>query len=361
MTLYKRNDHPNTFVSTIRKLCNPLGFYKGYNFILFFILAGALFGFALASSPKLNINDYFLSHAAPGEAYWYRQSIPNIGITLHLFGVIPASLLVVWQFVPVVRHKALLFHRINGYAVLLLLLVGNVGALMSARHAFGGSLAVQTAVGVLAIATATSSVLAYVNIKRLQIEQHRAWMLRTWIWAGCIVTVRLIQIAAVTIVSKIGTYQTVMPCEQIADAGGNATKYVGCQADPTGYAVVHAAFADAKRIEEVAGAFHVTFGMAIWLAFVIHVVGGEVYLHLTTAEAERLRKISYERQMERGMVSPGSAGLTSDRLGDCEPWQAPAKSEVVTRHGRTVHGVNIDGDDDDSDISKPAAVLGWDK
>jgi len=31
--------------------------------------------------------------------------------------------------------------------------------------------------------------------------------------------------------------------------------------------------------------------------------------------------VSYERQMERGFENPGSAGLTSDRWGDAEPWR----------------------------------------
>ncbi|KAK4618221.1 hypothetical protein CLAFUW4_12539 [Fulvia fulva] len=361
MTLYKHNDHPNSFVSLLRRLYNPIGFKKGYNFTLFFILAGALFGFSLASSPKMNVNGYLLSHTAPGEAYWYRKPFHKTAISLHLTGAIPASLLVVWQFVPVIRYKALIFHRINGYAVLLFLLVGNIGALISARHAFGGSLAVQTAVGVGVIATTTSSVLAYVNMKKLQIEQHRAWMLRTWIWAGSIITVRLIQVMSVQIISKTGSYRTVMPCAQIDGAGGDVAKYAGCQVDPEGYAVVNATWAGAGGIEAVAGAFHVTFVMALWLAFFIHAVGVELYLRLTTAEAERLRKVSYERQLERGMIQPGSAGLTSDRLGDCGPWRMPVdKVQDAAVGDRKVHGPVVDSESA-SDISKPAAVLGWGK
>jgi hypothetical protein len=41
-------------------------------------------------------------------------------------------------------------------------------------------------------------------------------------------------------------------------------------------------------------------------------------LHLTPREAERLRNVSYQRQLEAGMKNPGSAGLVG--LGDCEPW-----------------------------------------
>jgi hypothetical protein len=45
-------------------------------------------------------------------------------------------------------------------------------------------------------------------------------------------------------------------------------------------------------------------------------------LHLTPREAERLRNVSYQRQLEAGMKNPGSAGLTG--LGDCAPW-VPSK------------------------------------
>lgn len=80
----------------------------------------------------------------------------------------------VWQFVPVIRHKFLIFHRINGYLIILLVLLGNVGALMIARHSFGGSLETQTGVGTCVIITTVSLAMAYYNIKRLQIDQHRA-------------------------------------------------------------------------------------------------------------------------------------------------------------------------------------------
>lgn len=45
---------------------------------------------------------------------------------------------------------------------------------MIARKAFGGSLETQAGIGTLVILTTISVVMAYVNIKRLQIDQHRA-------------------------------------------------------------------------------------------------------------------------------------------------------------------------------------------
>lgn len=55
---------------------------------------------------------------------------------------------------------------------------------MIARRAFGGTLATQSVVGTLVIATTTSVFMAYYNIKRLQIDQHRAWMLRVWFYVS---------------------------------------------------------------------------------------------------------------------------------------------------------------------------------
>ena len=60
-----------------------------------------------------------------------------------------------------------------------------------------------------------------------------------------------------------------------------------------------------------------------WIAFWLHAVGIEIYLKLTPSESERLRVVSYERQLERGFSHPGSAGLTVDRLGDAGKWTPP--------------------------------------
>lgn len=49
---------------------------------------------------------------------------------------------------------------------------------------------------------------------------------------------------------------------------------------------------------------------------------------LTPAEHERLRNVSYQRQLEAGMKNPGRAGLTVDRFGDAEKW-IPASQRRV--------------------------------
>jgi hypothetical protein len=50
-------------------------------------------------------------------------------------------------------------------------------------------------------------------------------------------------------------------------------------------------------IEERSAALRACFPMAAWLAWALHVAGTEVYLKFTPAESERLRQISYIRQV----------------------------------------------------------------
>ena len=235
----------------------------------------------------------------------------------------PAGLLAVLQFVPAIRHKALIVHRINGCVAVTLLVVGDVGALMIARYAFGGTLATQALVGTLAIATLGSAFMAYHNIKVLQIDQHRAWMLRCWFYAGSIITLRVIMVVSAVIITRIGNYYIAMPCEKIEFMGGNATAYASCVANPNGQTAVLADLIALDGIEHRAASMDTSFGMAGWLALLLHAVGVEIYIRLTPAEGERLRRVSWERQTEHGYVHPGSAGLTADRLGDGARW-APA-------------------------------------
>lgn len=180
----------NRFVGAMRKVYNPVGFGKGYNFVLWFIFAGAMMGFVLARFMYLSYDGVFCApggkaQAIPGECYAYStKDYYRIGIRMHLYTIIPAGFLVCFQFVPVIRHKLMLFHRLNGYTVILLSLAGTVGALMITRVSFGGGLDVQAVLGLMAILFIGSLGLAIYNIKMLQIEQHRAWMLRAWFYAS---------------------------------------------------------------------------------------------------------------------------------------------------------------------------------
>jgi hypothetical protein len=179
--------------SRLQKIYSPLGFNKTYNFVLWFIFGGALLGFSLARFMYINFNNNFCpkggssggNGAAPGECYYYLNfDRYKIGILLHLCGVLPAGILAIFQFTPFIRHRWIIVHRVMGYAALLLYTVSLVGALMIARHAFSGGLEIQAWVGFVGIGVLVCFIISYINIKKLQIEQHRAWMLRGWFYVS---------------------------------------------------------------------------------------------------------------------------------------------------------------------------------
>jgi hypothetical protein len=182
----------NGFVRVARKVYGPIGFSKGYNFVLWFVFVGALMGFVLARLPFMSFYGVYCSpttianqlHAAPGECYDYQSGHELVGMILHLVTILPAGFLLCFQFVPIIRYKAIIVHKINGYIILLFSVPSVVGALLVGRNAFGGGLDTQYWVGFLAIIFLGSLAMAYINIKRLQIEQHRMWMLRAWFYVG---------------------------------------------------------------------------------------------------------------------------------------------------------------------------------
>ncbi|KAF7984684.1 hypothetical protein HWV62_12966 [Athelia sp. TMB] len=321
----------NGFVTVARKVYHPLHFDKGYNFILYFIFAGALLGFILARLQYLSISGVFCgphNGAAPGECYWYSMSLYRVGISIHLGCILPAALLAIFQFTPVIRHKVTLYHRTAGYIIVTLVLVSNAGALIIAPHAFGGALATQAGVGLLAILSTVGITLAVYNIRRMQIDQHRKWMLRVWFYMGSIITLRLIMaLAALAISAPPGSQHQATPCSELAHILGSAAAaqaYPACAASPDGYAVVEADFHG--NAAEVGAALDAAFPMALWLALFLHGVGVELYIMLTPREHERLRRVSYERQLARGYAHPGSAGLVPEMIGDMDGWAPPVKA-----------------------------------
>jgi hypothetical protein len=291
-------------------------------------------GFTLARLEYLSFYGIFCnpsvtgaSGAAPGECYYYLQDPWKIGIQLHLYCILPAGFLVCFQFVPVIRHKVILFHRINGYLVILLSTIASAGAITIAEHAFGGDMSTRTVVGALVISTTIAYVLAWVNIKRLQIDQHRAWMMRAWAYFSCIITIRLIMFSSAAIISSIGGFYTVRPCAQIASVVGKQGTlffYPDCApyvngTNPNQQVIVEANFNSEDPIE-IGASLGIPFGSAGWLSFWLHAVIVELYLRLTPAESDRLKQASYERQLARGWKNPGAAGLSSQRFGDSNPF-----------------------------------------
>ncbi|CAJ2508918.1 Uu.00g139440.m01.CDS01 [Anthostomella pinea] len=322
----------NELVRRLRLVYNLAGFSKGYNFALWVVLGGTLLGFTLARLPYLDFYGIFCRrdadpsatlNAAPGECFYLLQAPNNIGMILHLGSILPTALLAVFQFVPAIRHRALLVHRVNGYIVVLLSVVSVAGALMIARHSFGGGLDVQSSIGFLAIIFLGANFMAYVNIKRLQVEEHRAWMMRAWVYAGSVITTRFILFSGAAAITRIGGFFLSLPCAKVAWLLGNQENTLSVYPDCGAYfdgSDAHKNIAVLGSIHgnlaERASALDMTFGTAHWLALLVHVMAVEIYLHLTPAEHERLRGVSYQRQLEAGMRNPGRAGWTAHRLSD---------------------------------------------
>jgi hypothetical protein len=141
---------------------------------------------SLARLKHLDVDNQFCGPnegAAPGECYYYK-SVPRyrIGFFLHLAGILPASILAVFEFIPAIRARWIIVHRVFGYMSMALYLVGLAGALMIARRAFGGGVDAQAWVAFVGFGVLACFALSLYNVKKLQIEQHRAWMLRGWFY-----------------------------------------------------------------------------------------------------------------------------------------------------------------------------------
>jgi hypothetical protein len=339
--------------------------------------ASYIFGFTLARLQYLSYYGIFCNPAvhgatgaSPGECYYYLRDPYKTGMMLHLYTILPAAFLVVFQFTPVIRYKAMIFHRLNGYAVITLSLIANAGALIVLPHAFGGDMTTRVWGGMTVISTTGSLVFAYVNIKVLQIDQHRAWMMRAWAYVSyydvsipfatqltlpqfsTIVTIRLIMYASAAIISGFTSLSTTYPCAQInftLGKEGTLSYYPDCIAyyngTHLGQRVVVTPNFNSENPIEIAAALGVSFGTAGWLALWIHAILIEVYvckssssrwnpslwcsdctltssqLHMTPAESTRLRQVSYERQLARGSTRPGYAGMVAERFGDAAPYE----------------------------------------
>ncbi|RYP24152.1 hypothetical protein DL765_000647 [Monosporascus sp. GIB2] len=315
--------------STYAKVYNFFGFNKAYNFPLWVIFAGAMLGFSLSRLQDFNYDELFAINIAPGYMYYFHAGAYRVGMILHLAGALPASILLVLQFTPVIRRRYITFHRINGYVTLVLFFISNAAACIVLRHNHSGNrIAAQSAEAFLVIATTIGMGLAWWNIRRLQIDQHRAWMLRTMFYMGTIVTSRILTNIASKIVTRMGDYYMVWSCDELDflykeyGLGEIPDMYSQCfSPNGTLYNRVVINAARLPTAPERAGASStVPFGAMLWISIILHLIGVEIYLGLTPRESERLRRVSYERQLEAGFPNPGSAGLTADRFGDAEKY-----------------------------------------
>ncbi|KAI1122501.1 hypothetical protein F5Y10DRAFT_281636 [Nemania abortiva] len=226
--------------------------------------------------------------ALPGECFYFlRSRLARLGITAHLWGILPAGILAGVQFVPAVHRPPLLrVHRAIGYASLVLALVGSLATLPIIRNAFGGDLAAQSATGLMLLLFPVAQIAGYVNIWRGNVYRHRHWMLRSWFYAGAVISMRILMALAALAISLIGGYYLAMPCDKINSILRSREEtlrwYPECSPYFTGgdiaRKVVVGADVFAPNVVPLVAAWNLSYGMSLWFALVCHVAGVEIYV-----------------------------------------------------------------------------------
>lgn len=269
--------------------------------------------------------------------YRFHQEPYRFGLYLHLATALPAGflgrvftpftpylsstkallLIAPLQFIPAIRAKKIIFHRILGYFELLMILLACVGAVMLSRRVLSEDPAGYMHAIVFGGTTLFTLFMAWINIKRLQIDQHRKWMLRygsrsnrlsplglhlhhsrAWGLLGSVITVRLIVLAAPQYIDRVGSYSIVSQvsaistifnsltwftqtysCDNILfNVGGNSTLlgelFPACLTAPNlkTFFIAVTASRRAGGILGYVATLRLSYTLAAWLSVFIHMV-----------------------------------------------------------------------------------------
>ncbi|KAF7365774.1 hypothetical protein MVEN_00451400 [Mycena venus] len=286
-----------------RSISWMLGFRDKYSLLNCIVWGGALVGFCLART--ITMNPGRIPHLLiPGEWFWLSQPIYKPNLFIHIYFAIFGGIGALFQFLPVIRRRKVILHRINGYAVLFCIIVAVTCGSIVARRSFGGEVNSQSSYYIQAILIICAALMGIYNVKR-DTRRHRKWMLRMVVYFASVLTARLIALPARAIMSIIGTFYTVsldyLPmqaqtewiqiwrCDEvinllrvpktIQDLFPQCTAVDISPADV--YVAVHASAHQPPL--SVASAARAAQGMALWIAILIHLIGVEFYIFQTDA------------------------------------------------------------------------------
>ncbi|OTB00308.1 hypothetical protein M426DRAFT_324357 [Hypoxylon sp. CI-4A] len=333
-----------------KRIYRTVGFSKASNFWLWFLLGGALLGFALARAKFLDFHGTFCGSstggrdgAIPGECFYHLQpGWYNISIRGHLITIVPASFLVCLQFTPVVRRKALRFHRISGWIATVLSIPGAITSGMVSPRAQGGGVDTQSMVWLLVAMFLYAVAQGCIDAKRHKVAQHRAWMLRAWVYAGAIVTMRIFITIFIKIISWQGGYYYAEPCDKInfilQSEEATLASYPECASFFSGenldrHAAVLATIHTLDKVQKAA-AINMVFGTSGWAAIFLHTVGVEYYLYSESVE----RNASSRLQPAADIKRPDQAVLAVDDSGSKEK----QTSKYTSKLGENSHATKED-------------------
>jgi hypothetical protein len=285
------------FVNVYGAISWTLGFREKYSLLFFVLFGGALIGFCLARTMMMYPAN--IQHkTVPGEWFWYRQRLYKPCILIHVYLSIISGIFAVFQFIPAIRRRAVILHRINGYMVLMLLIPSTVGGSIVARRAFGGDLNIQSSFFTLCIMIVSSAAFGILNVR--QTRKHRKWMLRTVTYAAVPITARLATISARYVTSHIGSYYAIWRCDEILFVLKNMDAVNDLPLEclvADDLASVHTVVRAAVKHPGLgfASSVRATFGMSLWLAIVIHTIGVELYIRQTERANQFRRGFVLER------------------------------------------------------------------
>ncbi|KAG9104539.1 hypothetical protein FRC07_009784, partial [Ceratobasidium sp. 392] len=201
----------------------------------------------------------------PSEYAHFRIPLNKAFLWTHLASVLPAGLLAVTQFIPRIRQRAIKFHRNAGTVINILTVISTFSAVGVGRVSFGGDFSIQSGVYALALMTLWSMMKSWTAIRRLDIDEHRKWIIRSWSYQMSVITLRAIAVLLMVYISVSRTkfYQVslplhtllalssddragqAMPCDEIEyvlnDEKLYARDFPQCQANWTGSPATHAA------------------------------------------------------------------------------------------------------------------------
>jgi uncharacterized membrane protein len=128
------------------------------------------------------------------DAYFERQRLvyedKTFWLLLHIGGMMVAAAIGPFQFRQSFRDRHRDIHRLMGRIYLTGALVGGLGGLYMAQYAASGTVA-HVGFTLLALGVLGSSAMAFLAIRRVDIETHREWMTRSFALILAAVTLRL--------------------------------------------------------------------------------------------------------------------------------------------------------------------------
>ncbi|KDQ13810.1 hypothetical protein BOTBODRAFT_110881 [Botryobasidium botryosum FD-172 SS1] len=199
----------------------------------------------------------------------------------------------------------MVLHRINGYLTLALLIPGTISGAIVGRRAFGGSPNTQSAYYASAIMIVGAALMGISNVRNTRL--HRKWMLRTVAYLAAPITTRIIALIAREIVGMIGSYFDVWTCDELAflQSTGQGVPdflnaYPQCGDTTVNPSTIHVPIQASTKAYPVnyGTSVRLTFGMGLWIAIVLHVIGVEIYIRSTEAANQHRRGFVLDRKKD---------------------------------------------------------------